>query len=291
MAWHLGKCIKDSRPLKCIAYSDPVFLRTARGKLGNKALREPTTYRAKRASLSRFRRPSRFRLPLALLKPQRREPATSQSPAPLRNQEGRGNTARTCEIGEECSAGTLGGVVADIEKPEPQDVDDDGAGMARPGGGVAEEAAKIGGEADEEDGEGDGGGAADDEGAAAAPGAGEAVAQVADEGLDDEPREGPAEPHQACERVGDPQLLDVGGQQRELESPPELDAARHGRHPEEPPQRNPRRRRRYRGGRMRRLTPMPPGQPRRWWRPAPMPPGCRHLFPCSLISVHLSRSR
>lgn len=56
--------------------------------------------------------------------------------------------------------------------------------------GVTKEATKIGEEADKKDGEGDGGSAAGDEGAAAAQGVGGAIAQVANEGLDDEPQEG-----------------------------------------------------------------------------------------------------
>lgn len=89
------------------------------------------------------------------------------------------------DVGEECPAGALYGVVGDVEQPESDDEDGDGSGFHADGEGVAEGVANVGGEADEEDAEGEEGGAGDDEGAAATEGGGAAVAVVAYDGLDE----------------------------------------------------------------------------------------------------------
>lgn len=150
-----------------------------------------------------------------------------------------GEKTGTCEVREERPAGPLRRVVADIEQPEADEVDADGAEayLAR-GDVVSEEATEVGGEADGEDGGGDGGGARGYEGPAATErgGGGDAVGEVADEGLDEEAGERAAEPDEAGEGVGDAQLLHVGGQQRQLQRPAELHPARHRRRAQQLPE-------------------------------------------------------
>lgn len=105
-------------------------------------------------------------------------------------------------------------VVSDVEDPEADDEDGDGGrAVVR---GVAEEPADVGGVSDDENSGDDGDGADEDEGPAAAVAAGAAVAHVADEGLHEEAGDWAAEPDDAGPLVGDPQLLNVGRQQREL---------------------------------------------------------------------------
>jgi hypothetical protein len=138
----------------------------------------------------------------------------------------------TGEVREEGPAGALRSVVADVQEPEAEEVDEDGAeACGTRGDVVAKEAAEVRGEADCEDGGCNGGSAGGDEGAAAAERGrgGDTVGEVADEGLDDEARERAAEPDEAGEGVRDAQLLHVGGEQGQLQSPPELHATSHRR--------------------------------------------------------------
>lgn len=147
------------------------------------------------------------------------------------------------EVSEQSSARTLSHVVRDVEDPKPED---EGTHRPRLGGAppVPEQPPDVGGVADDQHGEGDRQGPGDDERPPAAEAAGAAVAHVAHQGLDDEPGQRAAEPDNAGPGVGDPQLLHVRGQQRELQRPPELDPARDRGHAEEPPERDPRLRRR-----------------------------------------------
>lgn len=80
--------------------------------------------------------------------------------------------------------------------------------------------------ADDQDGDGDRCGARGDEGRPAAEAAGAAVAQVADNGLNEEAGDRAAEPDEAGPHVRDAELLHVRGEQRELQGPTELDPAR-----------------------------------------------------------------
>ncbi|KAJ1379637.1 hypothetical protein SESBI_46698 [Sesbania bispinosa] len=57
--------------------------------------------------------------------------------------------------------------------------------------------------------------------------AGAPVTQVADQGLNDEPREGATEPYDAGPSVRDSELLHVRREKRELQGPSKLNATGH----------------------------------------------------------------
>nr|TKV96623.1 hypothetical protein SEVIR_9G440400v2 [Setaria viridis] len=59
---------------------------------------------------------------------------------------------------------------------------------------------------------------------------------TSDEGLDEEAGERAAEPDEAGEGVQDAELLHVGSEQRQLQRPPELHPARHGRRAQQLPE-------------------------------------------------------
>ncbi|WVZ18602.1 hypothetical protein V8G54_005924 [Vigna mungo] len=80
---------------------------------------------------------------------------------------------------------------------------------------------------------------AQDKWSPAAEPAGAAVAQVAHQGLHQQPRERPTQPYDAGPHVWDPQLLHVRRQKRELQCPPKLNASGNRRYPQQQPQRNP----------------------------------------------------
>jgi len=80
---------------------------------------------------------------------------------------------------------------------------------------------------------------AEDKRSPAAEPTGVAVAQVAHQGLDQQPTERPTKPYDAGLHVQDPQLLHVLRQKRELQCPPKLNAFGNRRYPKQQPQRNP----------------------------------------------------
>lgn len=105
--------------------------------------------------------------------------------------------------------------------------------------GVAEPPPDVGGVTDDENSDDDRQCSAHYKRSSAAEAAGAAVAQVAHQGLDQEPRERPTEPYDAGPHVRDPELLHVRHEKRELQGPPELNATDSRRYPKQQPQRNP----------------------------------------------------
>jgi len=140
------------------------------------------------------------------------------------------------EVGEEGTAGALEHVVGDVQDPEADDEDGDGAWADFLGEGVAENVAEVGGVAYEKDGDGNGQGSGGDEGTAAAEAGSAAVAVVADDGLDQHAGDWAAEPDEGGPRVGNSQQLNVGGEEGELQGPAELHPCGDGCHSHDLPE-------------------------------------------------------
>lgn len=116
-------------------------------------------------------------------------------------------------------------VVGDVEDPESEDEDEDGAWTDD--AAIAEEPAEVGGVANEKHGQDDGSRAGDDERTAATETTPTAIAHEADERLNEEAGERTAEPYDASPSVRDSELLNVRRQKRKLKRPAELNTARH----------------------------------------------------------------
>lgn len=128
------------------------------------------------------------------------------------------------EISKESSTRTLSGIISNIKQPKPDDEGDDRhrSFAFSAVDFIPEEIPDISGKANNYDGGDDHDRPSEDKGAAATEAAGGAITDVAHQGLDEETGDWTAEPYDAGEGVGDAELLDVRGKERELEGPPEL---------------------------------------------------------------------
>ena len=129
------------------------------------------------------------------------------------------------EISQESSTRTLSHVIRYVEDPEPDH--EDGYRRRPESIGVAEEPADVSSVSNYDDSNDDRGGTGEDERTPATKAAGAAVAEVSDEWLNEEAGDGAAEPDDAGPLVRDPELLNIGSEERELKRPSELDSAGH----------------------------------------------------------------
>ena len=88
--------------------------------------------------------------------------------------------------------------------------------------------ANVFGETDEEDSYGDRESSNDNKGSASAEPRGATVTVVSHDGLNQKARNGTAKPNESSPSVGYTKGLDVGCQERQLQSPPKLDAGSNG---------------------------------------------------------------
>jgi len=143
----------------------------------------------------------------------------------------------TSEITKQSSTRALSDVVSHVQNPKPENENSHSPGAMF--GRIAEPPPDVRGVTDDQNRNDDRQCSTQDKRSPAAEPAGAAVAQVAHQGLDQQPRERPTQPYDAGPRVRDSQLLHVRRQKRQLQGPPKLNASGNRRYPQQLPQRNP----------------------------------------------------
>lgn len=131
----------------------------------------------------------------------------------------------TSKISKQSSTRTLSHVIGDVKNPKPDHERHDSPRPNLPA--VAEKPADVRGVADDQNGDDDRERSGDDERPPATKATRASITHEADQRLDEKAGERSTEPYHARPRVRNPQLLHVRGQERELQSPAELNPGGH----------------------------------------------------------------